>query len=193
VAELRVTRARLLRGGAALAAGGAALAAWPLPTSSAPSAKQDQEILRFALLLEDLQAAFYADALQRGTLTGELLDFATVVGSNERAHADHVRKVLGAGAPTPPRFDFGDNNADRGRFIKSAVALEDLGVDAYNGAAPSLTSDTLADVARIVSVEARRAGWIRDIAGEVPAPVAEDIGISAQDARAAVNKTGFLR
>jgi Ferritin-like domain len=135
----------------------------------------------------------YADALQRSALTGELLDFAQVVGSHERAHADHVRKVLGAGAPTPPRFDFGDNNTDPGRFIKSAVALEDLGVDAYNGAAPSLTPDTLADVARIVSVEARHAGWIRDIAGEVPAPVAEDIGISAQDARAAVNKTGFLR
>ena len=37
----RLTRASLVRGGAALAAGGAALAVWPRTTVSAPSAKQD--------------------------------------------------------------------------------------------------------------------------------------------------------
>ena len=57
--------ASLVRGGAALAAGGAALAVWPRTTVSAPSAKQDAEILRFALTVEDLQAAFYADALKQ--------------------------------------------------------------------------------------------------------------------------------
>jgi hypothetical protein len=73
------------------------------------------------------------------------------------------------------------------------VTLEDLGLSAYNGAAPSLTADTLADAARIISVEARHAAWIRDIAGEVPAPHAVDDGISARAARAAVERTGFLR
>ena len=60
--------ASLVRGGAALAAGGAALAVWPRTTVSAPSAKQDAEILRFALTVEDLQAAFYVDAVKRGAL-----------------------------------------------------------------------------------------------------------------------------
>jgi hypothetical protein len=193
VGEIRVTRARLLRGGAALAAGGAALAAWPLASRSAPSAKQDTEILKFALLLEDLQAAFYVDALQSGALHGELLEFAQTVGDHERLHAAHVRKVLGSQAPSPPGFDFGTTNADAGKFIAAAVALEDLGVDAYNGAATSLTSHTLADVSRIVSVEARHAGWIRDIAGQLPAPHAQDIGISAKAARDAVDQMGFVR
>jgi hypothetical protein len=188
-----VTRATLLRGGAAFAAGGMALAIWPLSSDSAPSAKQDEAILRFALLLEDLQTAFYADALSKGALKGELLDFAQTVGDHERAHADHVRGVLGARAPKAPAFDFGDDNADPRRFVRTAVTIEDLGVDAYNGAATSLTSHTLTDVTRIVSVEARHAGWIRDIAGQVPAPRAQDIGISARAARATVDQLGFVR
>jgi Ferritin-like domain len=193
MAELRVTRASLLRGSVALAAGGAALAAWPVPTRSAPSPQQDAAILRFGLLLEDLQAAFYADALRRGALKGELLEFAQVVGGHEKAHAAHLRQALGAGAPDPSTFDFGEENASSDSFVRTAVTLEDLGLSAYNGAAPSLTADTLADAARIISVEARHAAWIRDIAGEVPAPHAADEGISARAARAAVERTGFLR
>jgi hypothetical protein len=193
MAEVRVTRATLLRGGIALAAGGTALAAWPLTTRSAPSAAQDQAILRFALTLEDLQAAFYADALQQGALKGELLEFAQVVGGHEKAHADHVRQALGAGAPAPPNFTFGNDNADPTTFVRNAVTLEDLGLSAYNGAAPSMTPDTLADASRIISVEARHAAWIRDIAGEVPAPHPVDEGISARAARAAVERTGFVR
>jgi hypothetical protein len=177
----------------ALAGGGATLAAWPAPTNSAPSAKQDAAILRFALLVEDLQAAFYADALDRGALTGERLEFAQVVGGHERAHAAHIRKALGAGAPAAARFDFGDATADPTRFARTAIMLEDLGLAAYNGAATSLTTATLADAARIVSVEARHAGWIRDIVGELPAPRAADRAISAREAKAAIDRTGFVR
>ena len=191
--ERRLTRGSLVRGGLALAGGSAALAAWPLPTSSAPSAKQDAAILRFGLLVEDLQAAFYADALDRGALSGELLEFARVVGRHERAHADHIRKALGAGAPTAPRFDFGEASAGPTNFARTAIKLEDLGLAAYNGAATSLTADTLADAARIVSVEARHAAWIRDIVGQLPAPRAADRAISAREAKAAIDRTGFVR
>jgi hypothetical protein len=193
VTERRLTRGSLVRGGLALAGGSAALAAWPLPTSSAPSAKQDAAILRFGLLVEDLQAAFYADALDRGALSGELLEFARVVGRHERAHAAHIRKALGAGAPTAPRFDFGEASAGPTNFTRTAIKLEDLGLAAYNGAATSLTAATLADAARIVSVEARHAAWIRDLAGELPAPGAADRAISAREAKAAIDRTGFVR
>jgi Ferritin-like domain len=193
MAERRLTRASLMRGGGALAAGGVALAAWPRTTASAPSAKQDAEILRFALTVEDLQAAFYADAITRGALTGEMLEFAQTVGGHERAHAAHIRNLLGAGAPKPPRFDFGDANASAARFGRTAIQLEDLGLAAYNGAATSLTTDALADASRIVSVEARHASWIRDIVGETPAPRAADRPISAKEAQAALARTGFVR
>jgi Ferritin-like domain len=193
VAERRLTRGSLLRGGAAAAAGGAALAVWPQATPSAPSPRQDRAILRFALLIEDLQAAFYADAIARGSLDGELEEFARVVGGHERAHAAHIRRALGATAPRARRFDFGETNTDPIEFTRAAIKLEDLGVSAYNGAATSLTAAALADAGRIVSVEARHAGWIRDIIGEVPAPDAADHAISAAQAQAAVERTGFLR
>jgi Ferritin-like domain len=191
--ELHVSRAAAVRAGAAVAAGGAALAVWPRDTISARSPKRDAEILRFALVVEDLQAAFYADALDRGKLRGELLEYAQIVGQHEREHAAHIRTALGSNAPVAPRFHFGDTNATRERFTRAAIELEDLGLEAYNGAAPSLTSATLADAARIVSVEARHAAWIRDIAGELPAPRPTDRAVSAARAKAAIARTGFVR
>lgn len=47
--------------------------------SQQPSAKQDAEILNFALLLEFVQAAFHAEGLRRANLTGELKTFARLV------------------------------------------------------------------------------------------------------------------
>ena len=191
--EHRLTRANVMRGGVVLAAGGAALAAWPRDTHSARSAKQDAAILKFALVVEDLQAAFYTDALDKGALKGELLEFAQIVADHERAHADHIRQALGADAPQAPGFDFGATNSDEKRFARTAIKLEEVGLSAYNGAATGLTAATLADAARIVSVEARHVSWIRDIVGEIPAPRPTDRALSAKQAQAALNRTGFLR
>ena len=171
--------------------GGAALAVWPRTTVSALSAKQDAAILRFALTVEDLQAAFYVDAVKRGTLQGEMLEFARTVGGHERAHAAHIRKLLGASAPKPKSFEFADVNATAADFARTAIELEELGLAAYNGAATSLTPDALADASRIVSVEARHASWIRDIIGENPAPRAVDKPMSAADAQAAIAGCGI--
>jgi rubrerythrin len=193
MAQMRLTRASLVRGGAALTAGGAALAVWPRTTVSARSAKQDAAILKFALVVEDLQSAFYADALAKGALDGELKEFAQIVGDHEKAHADHIRQALGASAPQAPQFDFANTNSSPEQFARTAIKLEDLGLSAYNGAATGLTSAALADAARIVSVEARHVSWIRDIVGEIPAPRPTDKAISAKAARAAIQATGFVK
>ena len=191
--ERRLTRSTVVRGGLALAAGGTALAAWPRDTISARSAKQDAEILKFALVVEDLQSAFYAAALDKGALDGELLEYAQVVAEHEKAHADHIRTALGSDAPVAPNFDFGDSVGSPENFANTAIELEDLGLSAYNGAAPGLTSGALADAARIVSVEARHISWIRDIVGKIPAPRPTDKAISAKQAQAAIAATGFVQ
>jgi rubrerythrin len=134
-----------------------------------------------------------AEAVDRGALSGELLQFAQVVGNHEVAHAAHIRKVLGAKAPRPTSFDFGDVTSDPAGFTRAAIDLEDLGVGAYNGLATTMTTDTLADAARIVSVEARHAAWIRDLAGKVPAPHAQDIPLSARQATAALRRLEDLQ
>ena len=75
--------------GAGVAAGAALLGGLADGAASQPSRKQDVEILNFGLLLEELQAAFYADALQRGSLKGELRQFAEHVGAQEEEkHAE---------------------------------------------------------------------------------------------------------
>jgi Ferritin-like domain len=158
----------------------------------APSPAQDRRIFQFALLLEQVQAAFYAEALQRGALHGDLLEFAQVVGAHERAHVAFISKALGSAADPAPRFQFGDATRDPQRFGAAAHDLESLGVAAYNGQGAKLTTGALAQAAEIVSVEGRHAGWISALLGEPPAPRAADPGLDASAVMAQLKATGFI-
>jgi Ferritin-like domain len=179
--------------GGTLAAGGVLAAELAGFAHSAASPRQDVRILNFALLFEYLTAAFYAEALDRGALRGELRQFAETVGEHERAHVRFLRNALGGQARAAPRFVFGRATSNADRFLATAVTLEDTGVSAYNGQAANLTPDALAAAAKIVSVEARHAAWIRDIAGETPAEDATDAPLSAERVTAILRRTGFIR
>jgi rubrerythrin len=159
----------------------------------APSASQDRRILKFALLLEYLQASFYAEALSRARLRGELREFAEVVGGHEQAHVDYIKKALGQYAQPKPAFSLGAATRNARAFATTARALEDAGVAAYNGQAANLTRPTLGAAARIVSVEGRHAAWIRDIIGIEPAPRPADPGTTAGQVVASLKSHGFLR
>jgi hypothetical protein len=184
---------RAVVAGGTLLLGGDVVAGLPRLAASAPqSAAQDAEIFNFALLLEYLQSAFYGEAVERGELTGELLEFATLVGEHERAHVEYLRDALGDDARDEPTTDFGDATADPDAFAAAAVTLEDIAVAAYNGQAANLTKDALRAAATIVSVDARHAAWIRSIVGEPPAADAVDRPLSADQVTARINETGFL-
>lgn len=195
-ASTDVSRGDLLRRGAAvgtsLLASGVVIGGLATPAASAPSAEQDRSTLEYLLELEELQAAFYAEALKTGSLKGELREYARVVGEHEREHVAYLRKALGGGRKAQA-YDFGDATSTPKNFKKTAVTLEETGLGAYTGAAVRLTADTLRDAARIVSVEARHAAWARDLAGRPPAPQASDEPTSEQRVRAAVRDTGFVR
>ncbi len=167
------------------ALGGSAVGASELAASSGtqPSAALDREILSFGLLIERLQAAFYAEALGHGRLTGEARQFAEVVGGQESAHVKYLADALGSSAPKSPTFHFGDAATDPARFIATAISLEQTGLAVYNGQAVNLTPHTLAAAARIVSVEARHAAWVRAIGNMLPAPVAIDVPITVAQAK----------
>jgi hypothetical protein len=88
---------------------------------------------------------------------------------------------LGAGAATPPKFDFGGAFDSEATFLQLAQTFEDTGVQAYNGVGPAVQSpDVLGSVASIVQVEGRHAGVIRDIRGAPITPGAFDRGASRQ-------------
>ena len=184
---------RSIVAGGAVAAGGTLVGGLAAPAGSAPSPRQDAEILNFALLIEYVLEGFYAAARAQAGLTGELADFARIVGDHERRHVEFLRSQLGGGARRRPRLDFGNAVAGPERFVATAIELEDLTVVAYNGQAPNLTAGALAAAARIVSVEARHAAWIRDLDGRNPAPLAADRPISAAAATRALNRTGFVK
>jgi hypothetical protein len=159
---------------------------------AAPSAAQDRRIFQFALVLEELQAAFYAQALERAGLTGDLLRFAQVVGAHERAHVAFLRKALGAAAGAPRSFHFGDATSNPQRFGVTAHAIENIGVAAYNGQGAKLTAGAMEHAAEIVSVEGRHAGWIGALLGDPPAPRAADPGLDANAVLAQLKASGYL-
>ncbi len=198
------TRAELFKkaalGGGAFLGAGVLISG--LPGIAQAQGRGDVSILNFALLLEELEAAFYADALARGALTGELLEFATIVGAHEATHVQALRSTLGAAAIPRPTFAFRDVTAAPGPFQATAVILEDTGVSAYNGQGTEIqASAVLAAAASIVSVEARHAAWIRRLTfgpaytggrSNYPAPAILDTPLTRRQVETAVGQTGFI-
>jgi Ferritin-like domain len=179
--------------GTAGAALGAVLVDRRLAVSdAAPSPAQDRRIFQFALVLEELQSAFYSEAMERGGLRGDLREFAQVVGGHERAHVAFLRKVLGPAAGPARLFHFGTATSNPQRFGVAAHAIENLGVAAYNGQGAKLTAGAMEHAAEIVSVEGRHAGWIGALLGDPPAPRAADPGLDANAVLAQLKASGYL-
>ena len=164
----------------------------PLLTVSAPSPSQDRAIFAFLLLLEELQSAFYAKALSAGALKGDELQFAQVVGAQEQAHLAYLRAQVGASEVKHRTFDFGASTATASGFLSAAVGIEELGLGAYNGQAPNLTSAALRRAGRITPVEARHVAWARSLQGELPAPSPSDTPLSQEEVLSRVKQQGYV-
>jgi hypothetical protein len=185
---------RLTAAGAGTVALGAVLAAGaPRLGLSGTSQARDVEILNYALVLEELTAAFYARAISGRALEGELAEFADVAAGHEREHVEVIRQALGSQAKPAPRFAFGNAVTSPDRFAKTALALEELAVSAYNGQVANVSKPVLQAAARIVSVDARHAAWIRAIRGRPPASQATDVAKTRKQVLQQVDRTGFVR
>jgi rubrerythrin len=186
------SRADLFRGAAA--GGAALLGALALPSPGRAQAANDVDILNYALTLEYLQASFYTETERIGALrTNEARTAARRLGSVERAHVRALRKVLGGSAVKRPFFNFQGTTEDEQKFLKTAVAFEDLAVAAYKGQAPLIDSrQVLAAAISIHSVEARHAAWMRHLFGILPARRAFDNAASKPAILKIVDSTGFI-
>ena len=122
-----------------LAGGALALGAIPLAFAGAANglSKSDVKILNYALTLEYLEAAFYAEAVSEGKLSG-----TPRVRPGRRRPRGHARRRAeeGAGraAAKTPTFDFKGTTGAQASFLKTAKTLEDTGVAAYQGQAPNI-------------------------------------------------------
>ena len=193
IAELcGTTRAGFLR---STALGGTAmLAALAAPATAAQLS--DVDILRFGLRFERLQATFYTQAEELGTIgkmSNAKQEWARTLGAHERAHVKVIKQVLGSKVEGSPRFDFGNANETDAAFTRTAVAMEDLTVALLGGVTPRIQNRGLtAALFGLLTVEARHAAWARHIVRTTPVPQAFDEPRSDASVSRAIAKTRFI-
>lgn len=170
------------------------------------SSYSDAEILNFALNLEYLEAEFYlmstygttlvkhgviSAADESGPTTGGKLvtgfgtkaDMATALRENEVDHVLFLRKALGSAAVKKPAINLnalGYGFASVSSWLKLARQFEDVGLSAYLGAAPLISSsEYLAAAGAILCTEAQHSGSIRwaCISGGVASPAVDSLDV----------------
>ncbi|HYJ23202.1 MAG TPA: ferritin-like domain-containing protein [Solirubrobacterales bacterium] len=129
--------------------------------------KGDVGILNYALTLEYLETAFYADVVKSGLFKGA--DLATIKKFGEE-EAEHVAaltaavKQLGGKPAAEPKTEFPLESAKS--VLELAGTVENLGAAAYLGQAPNIKSpEVLASALAIHSVEGRHAAALNTLLG----------------------------
>ena len=141
-------------------------------SETAQFGKGDVGILNYALTLEYLETAFYADVVKSGLFKGAELETIRKFGREEAEHVDALKaavKQLG-GKPAPePKTEFPLKSAKS--VLELAGTVENLGAAAYLGQAANIQSpEVLASALAIHSVEGRHAAALNTLLGESITP-----------------------
>lgn len=143
-----------------------------MTSETAQFGKGDVGILNYALTLEYLEAAFYADVVKSGLFKGADLETIRQFGRQE---AEHVKALTAAvkglgGKPAPePKAEFPLDSA--ASVLELAATVENLGAAAYLGQAANIKSpEVLASALAIHSVEGRHAAVLNTLRGESITP-----------------------
>ena len=132
----------------------------------------DLGIVNYALTLEYLEAAFYADVAKSGLFKGDDLALIEQIGQAEQEHVDALvatAKQLGGKPAAEPKAQFPLDDAMS--VLQLAAEVENLGAAAYLGQAANIESpDILAAALSIHSVEGRHAAVLNVLIGDEPTP-----------------------
>ncbi len=169
-------------------------------TITPPTAAQtDLDVLNYALSLENLEAAFYNAYAGRysatdyagsiytpvfgSKITGNLVSYIGNIRDHENAHVAALKSTitsLGGSPVAACTYSFGVNNVND--FLATAMALENTGVMAYDGAISMITNlDVRQAAATIATVEARHASYLNVLNCTQPFPMAFDTAKSKAD------------
>jgi rubrerythrin len=141
-------------------------------SETAQFGKGDVGILNYALTLEYLETAFYADVVKSGLFKGADLETIRKFGQEEAEHVQALTqavKQLG-GKPAPePKAEFPLKSAKS--VLELAGTVENLGAAAYLGQAANIQNpEVLASALAIHSVEGRHAAVLNTLLGESITP-----------------------
>lgn len=134
--------------------------------------KGDVGILNYALTLEYLETAFYADVAKSGLFKGSDLKTIRKFGQEEAEHVEALKaavKQMGGKPAAEPKAEFPLENAKA--VLELAATVENLGAAAYLGQAANIKSpEVLASALAIHSVEGRHAATLNTLLGESITP-----------------------
>jgi hypothetical protein len=134
--------------------------------------KGDVGILNYALTLEYLETAFYADVVKSGLFKGADLETIRKFGQEEAEHVQALTQAVKSlgGKPAPePKAEFPLKDAKS--VLELAGTVENLGAAAYLGQAANIESpEVLASALAIHSVEGRHAAALNTLLGESITP-----------------------
>ena len=163
--------------------------------AAAPSdgSRADLERLDFLLTLERMQAAFYQQAIASGGAVGRFAALAQTIAAIERAHVQGLMVRLGSQASPAPSFNFKGTTENPERFVRTAIALEDLSTSTLAGMLVELEqAEVITSVAAMYTAEARHSAWIRLEAGQEAAPTALQIPAGRAEIDGLLMRTGFI-
>ncbi len=138
----------------------------PMPEDRVDLGQGDTGVLNYAYVLEQLEAAFYIKVLSQ-PFTGMSADDKKMLEDlrdHEIAHREYLKTFLAEKAAQSFEFDFGSIDfSSKDSVMNAAKNFEDLGVSAYNGALPLLsTTEYFTIMCKLASVEARHAAAVRN-------------------------------
>lgn len=132
----------------------------------------DVDVLNYALTLEYLEAEFYRQGNAASLLSGKEATYLSRIGADEDAHVSAITQTvqkLGGTPVSAPAVDFGNSFANRDSFLKASHTFENLGVQAYLGAAGFIKDKQILQAAAgIFGVEARHAAIVGNLLDLTP-------------------------
>jgi rubrerythrin len=141
-------------------------------SETAEFGKGDVGILNYALTLEYLETAFYAEVVKSGLFKGADLETIRKFGMEEAEHVQALTQAVKSlgGKPAPePKAEFPLKDAKS--VLELAGTVENLGAAAYLGQAANIQSpEVLASALAIHSVEGRHAAVLNTLLGETITP-----------------------
>lgn len=151
----------------------------------------DADILQYALTLEHLENAFYkktlstwsVDDFTKANFSSDFYSQLKYIAHDEEAHVQYLEaglKAVGAKPVETCTYTFPMQSAED--FVALAATIEGVGVSAYLGASPMMTSKQyLTAAASILATEALHQSAARNAVGEVPManPFGTPMGLNA--------------